>query len=174
MTKSSNQIIHIKIDSIEISPLLDSFIQLMISKSDDKTLRYLYPIDISKEAVEILLFTQPVISYKKDEKYFCICGIRTLQAVKTNLSRESEVPIVLLDAAIISDEILSTYAKSDIYLKSFYNMYVRHSNHLAELYEVIGKDVISQLAPRHGSKGQFAKDAGFNRQSVFYSVKNKA
>jgi len=165
---------HVKIDSIEISPLLDSLIQLMISKSDDKTLRYLYPIDVSKDAVEILLFTQPVISYKKDEKYFCICGIRTLQALKTNLSRESEVPIVLLDASIISDEILSTYAKSDVYLKAFYNMYVRNSSHLAKLYKVIGKDVISQLAPRHGSKGQFAKDAGLNRQSIFYSKKHKS
>jgi len=174
MTKSSNQTIHVKIDSIEISPLVDSLIQLMTSKSGGMNMRYLYPSDISKEALEVLLLTQPVITYQQADKYFCICGIRTLQALKTNLNREHEVPIVLLDASIISDESLSTYAKSDFYLKAFYNMYVRNSSHLAELYEVIGEDVISQLAPRHGSKGQFAKDAGFNRQSIFYSEKHKS
>ena len=165
-SKISIDIVQRRLEDVHIYPPMNALADLVASQPPIS--RYISPSDLTSMGVQTLILTQPIIAYALDAKCYCICGIRTLQAAKTCLSPNDLVPVHMIEKFRISCEQLLQLGKSDLYLKSYFNMFARDPYLLAQMYDLIGKDIIKHIAPGHQTKAKFAKDAGYSRQRVFY------
>lgn len=171
LSEISIDVVQWRVEDVHIPPSVNTLADLVASKSPSSP--YISPSDLTCFAVRLLLLTQPIISYEHAGKCYCICGIRTLQAAKTCLKPDDLVPVHMIEKSSISDEQLIQLAQSDLYLKSFFSMFARDPDVLAQMYNIIGKGILKHIAPGHHTKSKFAQDADYSRQRVFYErIKN--
>ena len=159
-------IIQHTLGEVEIHPALSGIVDVVASRTPDSP--YISLNQLSKRAIELLFITQPIIVIQQNGRYFCVCGLRTLHAAKVTFTPSEKIPVHVICNPNISADQLIWIAHSDFYLKTFINMYMQEPQLLAKLYEQIGKELIRSIAPKHHLKKQFAEDAGYTRQRVFY------
>jgi len=155
-----------ELECVDIHPALDGIVDVIASQSPNSS--YISPSQLSKRAVELLLITQPIIVIQQNGKYLCVCGLRTLHATKVTYGSSDSITVHIIQNPEMTADQFAWIAHSDVYLKTFVNMYMREPKLLAKLYDQIGKELIKSIVPRHQLKKQFANDAGFSRQRVFY------
>jgi len=161
----SIDIVQHKLGSIKIHPALNDIVGIISSPSSNSDLS---PSQLSKQAVELLIITQPIIVIQRGREYLCISGLRTLHAARVTFISTDNISVQAIQNPEVTSEQLIWIAYSDIYLKTFINMYLHEPSLLLKLYNQMGKELIESIAPKHQSKKQFAKDAGYSRQRVFY------
>jgi len=166
LLKISIDVVQWPVEDVHISPAIATLADLVASQPPSSP--HLSPSHLTSMGTQTLLLTQPIIAYARAAKCYCICGIRTLQAAKTCLSPTALVPVYMIEESSISDEQVIQLAKSDLYLKSYFNMFARSPDLLAQMHDIIGKDIIKHIAPGHQTKSKFARDAAYSRQRVFY------
>jgi len=166
LLKISIDVVQWPVEDVHISPAIAPLADLVASQPPSSP--HLSPSHLTSMGIQTLILTQPIIAYALDAECYCICGIRTLQAAKTCLSPNDLVPVHIIQKFSMSDEQLLQLANSDLYLKSYFNMFARDPYLLAQMYDIIGKDIIKHIAPGHQTKSKFARDAAYSRQRVFY------
>ncbi|WP_040881438.1 ParB N-terminal domain-containing protein [Mariprofundus ferrooxydans] len=130
--------------------------------------------DLSAEAINILLVTQPIIVIKERDRYYCVAGIRTLQAARTRIKSAATVPATLIPNDQLDDSVLMELTLSDIYLKHFTQLMHRsQGKQLASLFRLLGEQTIRKLAPLHASKTAYSRAIGYSRQKLFYAQQNE-
>jgi len=159
-------IVQQRLEHVEVHPALDGIVEVMVSQPQGSS--YISPSQLSQQAVKLLMITQPIIVIKQNNKYSCVCGLRTLHAAKVNFKPSDKVSVHIIRNSDMNAAQFEWIAHSDVYLKTFINMYMREPDLLARLYNQIGKELIRTIAPKHHLKTQYAKDAGYSRQRVFY------
>jgi len=159
-------IVQQRLENVGIHPDLDGIVEIVVSQSSASS--YISASQLSRRAVELLLITQPIIAIEQGAQCLCVCGLRTLHAAKMTFGTLDKIPVHIICTSDITADQFEWIAHSDIYLKTFINMYMREPELLAKLYDQIGKELIQSIVPKHQLKKQYASDAGHNRQRVFY------
>lgn len=159
----------VTVEKLGVHSLLEPLVELELD-----ILSSLPAKDLTLHAVDILLITQPIIVVEEHKKFLCVCGLKSLIAVKTHVSSLEEVKVFKLIGSSVSEEELSKVILADWYLKSMLHQYKRNDQgKLAKLYDMLGKNFFQDIAPVHSSKSKFARDLGVSRQSVFYDDSKK-
>ena len=159
----------VTVQNLGIHHLVEPLVELELDKLNSFPAK-----DLTLHAVDILLITQPIIVVEEKKKFLCVCGLKSLIAVRTHLSPSEEVKVFKLIGSNVNEEELSKVILADWYLKSMLHQYKRNDQgKLAKLYDMLGKNFFQGIAPIHSSKSKFARDLGVSRQSIFYDDSKK-